>query len=241
MNSQSRVLGVVGARSGSKSIPHKNIKPLLGKPLMAWIIEAAKRSPLVTRLIVSTDSTQYADISRKHGAESLFLRPAHLADDKASDIDYLTHAVEWLEKNENWKPDIILRLPPTTPLCTTESINACIQLLLDDPTATSARTIVTASKHPYKLWRTEGDVLVPFIPKEMTGHSEPSNMPRQSLPPAFSHVDVIAVRYDTLMKDRLLTGPRVRYHKLNKLDAVDIDTEIDFLVAEQLLKRRLGL
>lgn len=237
---QLNILGIVGARSGSKSIPNKNIRPLLGKPLMAWIIEAAKNSKHITRLILSTDSQEYATIGRQYGAETPFLRPAKLANDNASDIDFLTHAVSWLQEHEAWKADIILRLPPTTPLCVPESIDACVELLLNDTQASSSRTITSAPKHPYKLWRIEGETLVPFIPKEMTGFDEPSNMPRQAFPPAFAHVDVIAVRHDTLMKDHLLTGKKVRYHKLDKKDAVDIDTETDFLLAEILLKKRLG-
>lgn len=236
---KARVLGVVGARSGSKSIPHKNIRPLLEKPLMAWIIEAAKRSPYVTRLILSTDSPEYAAIGRAWGAETPFLRPAEYATDTAGDVDYLTHAVRWLEENEQWRPDIILRLPPTTPLCKTESINACVEHLLNDPEATSARTIASAPKHPYKLWKIENDVLVPFVAKEVTGLKEPSAMARQFYNVnAYAHIDVIAVRHDTLMKDGLLTGSRVRYHMLNKNEAVDIDTETDFMVAEILLKKQ---
>ena len=234
------VLGIVGARSGSKSIPNKNIKPLLGKPLMAWIIEAAKKSRSITRLILSTDSSQYAEVGKQYGAEVPFLRPAEFASDSASDIDFLTHAVGWLEEHEQWKADIVLRLPPTTPLCTPESIDACVELLLNDHDATSSRTITSAPKHPYKLWKIDGETLIPFIPKEMTGFDEPSNMPRQAFPPAFAHVDVIAVRYDTLMHDRLLTGKKVRYHKLAKEDAIDIDTQTDFLLAELLLKKRPG-
>lgn len=237
MKKKLKILGIVGARSGSKSIPHKNIKPLLGKPLMAWIIEAGKKSKYINRLILSTDSEKYAKIGKKLGVEVPFLRPKKYANDKADDISYLTHAVWWLEKNEGWRPDIIVRLIPTTPLTKPESIDACIKLLIEDTRATSARTIKTAPKHPYKLWRIEGDVLKPFIPKKLTGLDEPSNVARQLLPPAFAHVDVIAVRYETLMKDKLLTGKRIRYHLLNKHEAVDIDSEIDFLLAEILLKK----
>ena len=237
-----RILGVIGARAGSKSIPDKNIKPLLGRPLIAWMIDAAKKSRYITRLIVSTDSEKYAAIARKHGAETPFLRPAELASDTASDIDYLTHAVSWLEKNENWKADIIVRLPPTSPLCTAESIDAVIGHLLHDPSTTASRTITTASKHPYKLWRIEGETLHPFMPKEITGHREPSQMARQFFQPAaYAHVDAIAVRYDTLMRDRLLTGEKVRYHPIDKKEAIDIDSDIDFIVAEILLKKRLGI
>ncbi|MDP3772198.1 MAG: acylneuraminate cytidylyltransferase family protein [bacterium] len=235
------ILGVVGARAGSKSIPDKNIRPLLGRPLMAWIIDAAKHSRHITRLILSTDSPRYAEIGRTCGAETPFLRPAECASDTASDIDYLSHAVAWLEKNEGWKADIILRLPPTSPLCTTKSIDACIEYLLNDPETTASRTITAASKHPYKLWRVEGETLHPFMPREMTGHAEPSNMPRQSYTPtAYTHVDAIAVRYDTLMRDHLLTGPKVRYHLIDKSETIDIDTETDFLVAELLLKKRFN-
>ncbi len=233
------ILGIVGARSGSKSIPHKNIRPLLGKPLMAWVIEAAQKSSYITRLILSTDSQEYAEIGKKYGAEAPFLRPSEFASDSASDIDFLTHAVTWLEEHEHWKADIILRLPPTAPLCTPASIDTCIELLLNDPEASSSRTITSAPKHPYKLWKTKGNTLVPFIPKELTGFDEPSNMARQFLPPAFAHVDVIAVRYDTLMRDHLLTGRKVLYHTLAKKDAIDIDTEHDFLLAEILLNQRI--
>lgn len=239
--SQPKVLGIVGARSGSKSIPHKNIRQLMGKPLMGWIIEAAKKSPSVTRVILSTDSPEYAQIGKRFGAEVPFLRPAALAADTASDIDFLTHAVDWMEKNEKWKPDIILRLPPTAPLCMSESIEACIDLINKDPEATSSRTIAPAPKHPYKLWTIKDNQLISFIPKETTGFAEPSNMPRQAFPPAYAHIDVIAVRYDTLMRDRLLTGAKVLFHKLDKKDAVDIDNEHDFLLAEILLKKRLGI
>lgn len=239
-----RILGVVGARSGSKSIKDKNIKPLLGKPLMAWVIAAAKKSEYLTRLILSTDSEKYAKIGKKLGIEVPFLRPKKYATDSADDISYLTHAVKWLEKNDSWKADIIVRLIPTTPLIRSESIDACIKLLIDDTKATSARTIKPAPKHPYKLWRIEGDELKPFIhrkamliDKELTGFSEPSNAPRQSLPPAYAHVDVIAVRCDTLMRDKLLTGKRIRYHMLDK-ESLDIDTEADFLMAELLLRKK---
>lgn len=232
------ILGIVGARSGSKSIVHKNIRSLLGKPLMAWIIEAAKKSKYLTRLILSTDSEKYAKIGKKLGVEVPFIRPKKYATDKADDIVYLTHAVWWLEKHEGWKADIVVRLIPTTPLAKTESIDACIKLLLDDPRATSARTIKPAPKHPYKLWQIEGDELKPFIPKKLTGLVEPSNAPRQSLPPAYAHVDVIAVRYETLIRDRLLTGKRVRYVLLDKDGSIDIDTEIDFIMAKILLTAR---
>lgn len=234
-----KVLGVVGARSSSKAIPHKNIKPLLGKPLLAWIIEAAKASSLVSRVVISTDSSEYAEIAKTYGAEAPFLRPKELAEDHVPDFDYLYHAATWLRDNEGWQADIILRLPPTTPLCQTESIDACIRLLTDDPRADSSRTVTPASKHPYKLWRaTEAGYIEPFLSEEFTGLKDAHNMPRQSFPKAYQHVDVIALRWHTLVRDKSMAGTFVRCHEIPKKEAIDIDSEIDFHVAEYLLKER---
>lgn len=233
------VLGVIGARSGSKTIPDKNIKPLLGKPLLGWIVEAAKASSLVNRVIISTDSPHYAAIAKGYGAEAPFLRPKELSEDHVPDFDYLHHAAVWLAENEGWKADIILRLPPTTPLCKTEHIDACVRLLLDDPKADSSRTVTAASKHPYKLWRENNGYLEPFLSKEFTGFKDAHNMPRQAFPGAFQHVDVIALRWNTLVENKSMAGDLVRYHIIPKADAIDIDSEIDFMVAEALLKKRL--
>ncbi len=235
-----KVLGIIGARSGSRSIPHKNIKPLLGKPLLAWITEAARASKYVTRLIISTDSKEYAEIAKKYGADAPFLRPQELARDHIPDFDYLYHAALWLKDNEGWQADIILRLPPTTPLCRTEHIDACVKLLMDDPRADSSRTVTSASKHPYKLWRMNGEYLEPFLSEEFTGLKDAHNMPRQSFPKAYQHVDVIALRWKTLMEDKSMAGKLVRYHLIPKTDAIDIDSDIDFVVAEAFLKKRLA-
>lgn len=233
-----KVLGVVGARSGSKGIPHKNIRPLLGKPLLAWIIEAAKKSKYVTRLIISTDSPEYAGIAKKYGAEAPFLRPAELATDKVPDFDFLYHAAIWLRNNENWQADIILRLPPTTPLCRPEHIDECVKLLIDEPDADSSRTVTPASKHPYKLWRaTEAGYIEPFLSEEFTGLRDAHNMSRQSFPGAYQHVDVIALRWKTLVEDKSMSGKKIRYHLIPKTVAIDIDSETDFFIAEQLMKK----
>lgn len=233
-----KVLGVVGARSGSRSIPHKNIQLLCGKPLMAWIIEAAKASKYVSRLILSTDSQEYAEVGKKYGAEIPFLRPTELAKDSVPDFDFLYHAATWMRDNAGFQADIILRLPPTTPLCKPESIDACIELLINNPEANSSRTVTIASKHPYKLWRTEGKYLKPFLSEEYTGLKDAHNLPRQSFPAAFSHVDVIALRWDTLVNKKAMAGDKILFHEIPRSDAIDIDTEIDFMVAEATLKKR---
>lgn len=239
MNSNFKILGVVGARSGSKGLPHKNIKPLLGKPLMAWIIEAGKASKYVTRVVLSTDSPEYAEVGKKYGAEIPFLRPKELAEDNVPDFPWIHHAAVWLAENERWKADIIVRLPPTSPICKTEDIDACIELLLNDSSADSAYTIIEPAKHPYKMWRVQenGNYIEPFLSESFTGIPEAYNKPRQSYPKAYMYIDSSAIRWKTLVENQSMAGKKVRFNIIN--EAVDIDTEKDFAVAEEILKKRL--
>ncbi len=233
-----KVLGVIGARAGSKGIPNKNIKPLLGKPLFVWIAEAAKKSKYVTRLVMSTDSEEYAQLARESGIEVPFIRPQELATDSVPDFDYLYHTAVWLKEHENWQADIILRLPPTTPLCRPENIDAVVELLVNDPKADSSRVVTSVSKHPYKLWRENGDYIEPFLDEKYTGLKDAHNMPRQAFPKAYQHVDAIALRWKTLVDQKSMAGEKVRFHVIPKADAIDIDTELDFFVAEEMLRRR---
>jgi len=131
-----------------------------------------------------------------------------------------------------------LRLPPTTPLCLPEHIDGCVELLVNDPQADSSRTVVTVAKHPYKLWRSDGTYLQPFLSEEFTGLKDAHNHPRQSFPEAYNHVDVIALRWKTLVEDKAMAGDKIRSHTIKKGNSIDIDTETDFLLAELLLKKR---
>jgi len=115
------ILAIIPGRGGSKGVPGKNIKMLLGKPLIAWTIEEAKKSKYLTRIIVSTDSQEIADIAKQYGAEVPFLRLVEISGDLATDVEFLLHALDFLKEKENYEPEIILRLPPTSPLRTARS------------------------------------------------------------------------------------------------------------------------
>lgn len=232
-----KIVAIIGARSGSKGVPHKNIRLLGGKPLMAWAIETAKKSKLVDRVIVSTNSPKYAQIARKYGAETPFLRPQLISNDKSTDMEYLVHAIRWLEENENWKPDIILRIMPTVPFCKPKTIDNCIKLLFVNPDADSVRTVATATHHPYKMWRIEGKFLKPAFSTNLTGYESSPEHPRQLFPKMYVHSDPIVIRYDTLMKNGHL-GRKIKYLEINPEDAVDINNEIDFLLAETILRKK---
>lgn len=204
---------------------------------MAWAIEAARRSKLVDRVVVSTNSPKYAKIARKYGAETPFLRPPNIAQDKSTDIEYLTHAVKWFEEKENWKPDIILRIMPTSPFCKPKTIDRCIELLMKNPKADSVRVIAPASHHPFKMWKIEKGFLEPAFGKEITGFETSPNYPRQLFPKIYVHSDPIAIRRRALMKGGHM-GVKTKYIGISTEDALDIDNEVDFLLAETILKNR---
>jgi len=108
-------LALIPARSGSKSLPHKNVREFAGKPLLAHSIDHALAARTIGRVIVSTDSEHYAAIAREYGAETPFLRPAELATDHATDLVVFQHALAWLREHEDWEPDIVVHLRPTYP------------------------------------------------------------------------------------------------------------------------------
>lgn len=233
------VLALIGARSGSKGIPDKNIRILAGKPLMAWIIEAAKNSKYVTRVIVSTDSEKYAKIARTFGAEAPFIRPKEISGDRSTDLEYINHALGWLKEHENYEPDIVLRLVPTAPLQKPEDIDAAIEKLVADSKAHSAMVIAEAFQQPSKalkiIQEPDGNTrLVSYI----TGKGRDTDpVARQGYEKTYFRANVIASRLDTIKKLNSLSGDYVQYHIIPQERAADIDSEVDFLVAETLLKK----
>ena len=128
-HSELKIMGIIGIRSGSKGVPDKNITALAGKPLVGWILDAANQSKYINRVVVSTDSSDYAEIATSHGADIPYLRPAELATDDAPEFEYVKHMVEWLDKNEGYQPDIVVRMMATVPLQSSEDIDAVIQKL----------------------------------------------------------------------------------------------------------------
>lgn len=232
------VLGIVPARGGSKSIPRKNLRLLGEHPLLAYAIAAGSQARLVDRVIVSTDDPEIADVARQHGAEVPFLRPAALATDSAPDLPLFRHALDRLEADEGYRPDIVVQLRPTSPLRPPGLVDAAVEALLADPTADCARSVTRPTQNPFKMWK-DGPAgsLVPLVPTDL---HEPYNMPRQALPRVYwqtGHVD--AIRTSTILEQESLTGRRVIPVHCDPAYCVDIDDEADLQLAEWRL-RRLG-
>jgi CMP-N,N'-diacetyllegionaminic acid synthase len=139
-----KTLGVITARGGSKGIPGKNLKPLAGKPLLAYTIDAAQRAGVFDRLILSTDDQSIATFARSQGCEVPFLRPSELAQDETPHLPVLQHAVSWLAEHQSYRPDAVVILQPTSPLRRAEHIREAIDLLA----ARDVDSVLTVSRVP---------------------------------------------------------------------------------------------
>ena len=237
------ILGIIPARGGSKEVLKKNIKLLCGKPLIVWSIEEAKKSKHLTRLIVSTDDQEIADIAKKAGAEVPFLRPAEISGDLATDIEFLIHALEYFKKHEDYEPEIVLTLRATCPLKTAANIDEGIQTLINLPEADAARPIIESPKHPYKMWKIKEKTpyLESFLTKEFTGFDEPYNLPRQLFPKVYIHTGAMDImRRNTILEQKSTSGKKLAYFYMKPEESVNIDHPIDFEFAEFLLQKRLG-
>jgi CMP-N-acetylneuraminic acid synthetase len=234
-----KVMGIIGIRSGSKGVTQKNIRPLAGKPLVGWILDAARQSKYMNRVVVSTDSPDYAAVAISFGADVPYLRPAELAADESPEFEYVKHMVEWLDKNEGYRPDIVVRMMATVPLQSTEDIDAVIGKLVEDPKADSAVVIAEARQHPIKALRVVDDgeggkKLVTYF----TGSGrEVTPLARQNYEKAYFRANIIACRRRVIFDTNSLTGDLVRFHIIPQERAVDIDGPIDFYVTEQLMKK----
>lgn len=139
-----KILGIITARGGSKGIPGKNIKELAGKPLIAYTIEAAQKSGVFNRIILSTDCPMIARIAKKYGCEVPFLRPDELAKSDTTSLSVVQHAVDWLQKQEEYEPEYIMILQPTSPLRRDFHIRDAVELL----NKTGADSVLSVAEIP---------------------------------------------------------------------------------------------
>ncbi len=223
------ILAIIPARGGSKGIPRKNIRGFAGYPLVAWSIAAGKQSKMVTRVIVSTDDQEIAAAANQFGAETPFLRPAELAQDKTTDLPVFEHALKWLENKESYKPDVVVQLRPTSPIRPVDCVDNAIKILLDHNDADCVRGVVPAGQNPHKMWRIsyENEPMAPLL--QVDGIKEPYNAPRQILPPIYwqtGHID--AIRTSTILQKNSMTGERVYPLIIDPRFTVDIDNLSDW-------------
>jgi N-acylneuraminate cytidylyltransferase len=236
MVTKPEVLVIVPARGGSKGIPRKNIRNFSGFPLVAWSIAAAKQSELVTRVIVSTDDEEIAAVAREWGAETPFLRPAELAQDLSTDLPLFEQALSWLATNENYRPDVVVQLRPTSPIRPKTCVDAAVRSLLQHADADSVRGVVPAGQNPHKMWRLPAGEQGPMKNLlEVDGIEEPYNAPRQILPNVFwqtGHID--AIRPAAILNGSM-SGKNIFPLLIDPKFTVDLDNLNDWMRAEWLV------
>jgi CMP-N,N'-diacetyllegionaminic acid synthase len=231
-----KVLGLIPARGGSKGVPRKNIRLLCGKPLLAYTVEAAFRSSLLTRVVLSTEDEEIAATGRALGLDVPFLRPAELAQDATPTLPVIKHALDFFAARDE-QFDAVCLLQPTNPLRRAEDIDNCIRLLAES----DADAVISVLPVPHEYnpkwvyWHTEiGEMIL------TTGETEPVSR-RQDLPPAF-HRDgsVYVTRTEVLTNYGNLYGKKVRGYEIAPENTVNIDTIEDWKRAERMIETRMN-
>ena len=224
-----KVVVIIPARSGSKSLPSKNILLLNGKPMLSYSVSYGLRSDVVDKVLVSTDSIKFAEVARDCGADVPFIRPAEFAEDNTRDYPVVRHALDYFESRGELY-DIYILLRPTSPLRPEGLIEKAIDLLKKNPSASSIRTVAKIKEHPFRAWNIKKDGSMCGF---MANEEESYNIPRQELPDVYFQTgDLEAVTRKTLLNGSV-SGDNVFPLIINYEDFVDIDSESDFKRAEQ--------
>ncbi|MFQ5712260.1 MAG: cytidylyltransferase domain-containing protein [Candidatus Geothermarchaeales archaeon] len=232
MDPKSFVVAIIPARSGSKSLPKKNLRALAGKPLVAWTIEAALRSELIDRVIVSTDSEEIAKLSREYGADVPFLRPDELATDYTPMLPVLQHAVRYLEEKEGYGVDVIVTLQPTSPLRDEGDIDEALRMFLKG-NVDSLVSVCAVRHHPYKMVRVVEGKTKPII---AAGREHER---RQDLPKVYRHNGAIYVtKRAILMRENRILGENTLAYIMPEEKSIDIDSALDLKLAECYLEMK---
>lgn len=231
----SDVLAIIPARGGSKSIPRKNIRDFAGHPLIAYSIAAGLAAETVTRVVVSTDDPEIAEISRHYGADTPFIRPAEYSQDQTPDLPVFQHALNWLIRYEDYSPQIVVQLRPTSPFRRVQHIDQAVYQLLQKPEADSIRTVCSPFQNPFKMWKIESDGFMhPLLATEFV---EPYNMPRQALPDVYWQTGYVDAAWsDTILRKNSMTGERILPLIISPDEWIDIDSPDDWRRAERLLE-----
>jgi N-acylneuraminate cytidylyltransferase len=222
------VLAIIPARGGSKGVPRKNIREILGKPLIAWTIEAAKKSKYIDRLILSSDDSTIIEIAEQWGCDVPFIRPKELAEDDTPGILPVLHALEQLPGY-----DYCVLLQPTSPLRITEDIDGCIELCVNRA-ATACISVSEATQNPYWMHTiTEDGKLHKFIKGIEIDK-------RQDIPQLYAENGAVMMAdIKWLIQKKTFFSDETLAYVMPRLRSLDVDTEEDFVLSELLLERQL--
>lgn len=229
-----KIVGIIPARGGSKSVPKKNLKKLGNKPLIAWAIETALKSKL-DRVIVTTDNLEIAKIAKKYGAEVPFLRPENLATDTMGIEPVLKHTVDWLKEKENYNTDAIALLLPTSPLRSKDHLNEAIKIFTNKK-ADSVISVheASANHNPHWMLKKNKNNIVLFTNEPLTK----IKTRRQELPKCYIRNDIVYILKPKNLSEKKpnLYGKKVELYVMDEFYDADINTETDWFICQQKFK-----
>jgi len=232
-----KILTIIPARGGSKGIKLKNLTKINGKPLVAFSIEHSLASKLINRTIVSTDNEEIAKVSEEYGAEIPVFRTKELAGDRVLDLPVFEHMLTYLKEEENYEPEIVVHLRPTSPYRKAEWIDSAIKLLIENTSADSVRSVSEPSQHPYRVFEIKNKFLFPLMHER---HPEPYLLRRQDLPKMYYYNCVIDVtKPSTIYNKKSMTGDKMLPYIMKPEDSIDIDKPMDLEFAKIFLKNRV--
>lgn len=222
-----KICALIGARSGSKGVPNKNVRLLNGFPLLAYPITAARLSKYIDRVILSTNDDFIGSVGKRFGAEVPFLRPQEFAEDGSTDYDWINHTLQWL-KNDNYEPDILVHLRATTPLINPTNLDQAILYFMTDNQATSLRSAHTLQESPYKMFVKDGLYFKSF----MQGEGDFFNKPRQSFPTVYAPNGYVDVLRREVIESGSLHGNKILAFETEQV--IEVDTEQNLIELQKL-------
>ena len=230
-----KILGVIPARGGSKSVNKKNIAEIGGFPLIYYTIKEAKKIPLFTDLIVSTDDKEIANISKKYGAKVPFIRPLEIAQDHTLSIDVLKHSLLEMEKIKNTEYDAVMMLQPTSPFRKEKHINESIKIFKETNADTVVSVVSVEGYHPFRMKRMIGNYLINYIDQGFE-----DMRPRQVLPKVFIRNGAIYLSKSNVIKNsNYIVGKNCVGMKMSSEESLNIDSEIDLQFAKFFMKKNV--
>ena len=232
MLEEKNFLAIIPARGGSKGVPKKNIKEIEGIPLIGYTIREAKKSKYISRVVVSTDEEEIAEVARKIGAEIPCLRPEELSGDASSTVECVIHMVNYLKENEDYVPDFICLLQCTSPLRTMEDIDEAIEKLFRTD-FDGIVSVCEAETNPYWTNVFDNDRLKYFLEEGKTITR------RQDLPKIYRYNGAIyIIKTGVFLREKSFETDNITGYVMSNEKSIDIDTITDFKVAEILIKER---
>lgn len=228
------IIALIPARSGSKRVADKNIRPLAGHPVIAYTISAALQSGIFSAIVVSTDSDEYANVARKYGAEVPFLRPAEISGDVSPDIEWVEFTLQKL-KSMRREYDCFSILRPTSPFRLPETIQRAWKEFLEEEGVDSLRAVEKCREHPGKMWVIRGKRMMPLLPigpAELPWHSTPY----QALPEVYAQNASLEIAYSRVVfEGRTIAGEVIMPFFTEGFEGFDVNRPYDWRLAEELV------